>query len=253
MTASVQHKRATFRRLHEAGSFVIPNPWDIGGIRLLEQLGAQAIATSSAAFAQSQGKQDFQLGRDAILEHLREMAAATDLPVNADFESGFAETPEALAENVKLAVATGIAGLSIEDRTGDVLYERALATARIRAAKSAITATGEDVLLVARCEGLLTGAADLDETIARLTDYAAAGADVVYAPRIQAPEHIRRLVEAVAPTPVNVLLIGAAMQAQDLAALGVRRVSTGSGLAAATWRAFEAASKAVLAGAGLPR
>lgn len=252
MSASVQKKRARFREFHQQGTFVLPNPWDIGGLRRLEKMGAQAIATSSAAFAWSTGLDDFQPGRDAILDHLRTLASATNLPVNADFESGFADAPEALAENVQLAVATGIAGLSIEDRTGNRLYGRDQSVARIRAAKAAIAETGEDVILVARCEGILTGAADLAETIARLKDYADAGADAVYAPGIQNPDDIRRLVAVVAPTPVNVLLLGPEMRVKDLAALGVRRVSTGFGLASAAWKAFEASAKSVLSGAGLP-
>lgn len=252
MTSTVQQKRARFRQLHQQGTLVLPNPWDVGGVRRLEKLGAKAIATSSAAFAWASGLEDFQPGRDAILEHLRTLSAATDLPVNADFESGFADSPDELATNVKLAVATGIAGLSIEDRSGDALYSRELSIARIRAAKTAIAETGEDVILVARSEGLLIGTADLAETIARLKDYASAGADVVYAPGIQQSEDIKQLVDAVSPMPVNVLLLGPQMRVKDLASLGVRRVSTGFGLASAAWRAFEAAAESVIAGENLP-
>lgn len=252
MAVSPQHKRAAFRRLHEQGTFVLPNPWDLGSLRRLEKLGARAVASSSAAYAWSRGRADYQLACEDVLAHLRELVAATDLPVNADFESGFADAPAELRANVERAVATGIAGLSIEDRSGDALYPLARSVERLRAARAAIDATGEDVILVGRSEGLLTGTVQLAEVIDRLDAYAAAGADVVYAPGLRRHDDIRALVERVAPTPVNVLLMSPEMRVADLAALGVRRVSTGSRLAAAAWRAFEAAAESVLLRGQLP-
>ncbi|MGE8547866.1 MAG: isocitrate lyase/PEP mutase family protein [Alcaligenes sp.] len=252
MSLSTQEKRRRFRALHQQGTLILPNPWDLGGVRRLERLGAQAIASSSAAYAWAQGLDDFQPGRDALLEHLRQLASSTDLPVNADFEDGFAAQPDEVAANVRLAIGTGIAGLSIEDRRDDGLYERDLAVARIRASRAAIQASGEDVLLVGRSEGLLTGAAGLDETIDRLQAYARAGADVVYAPGLRRLDDIARVVQAVAPTPVNVLLIDPSLTVPDLAALGVRRVSTGSQLAVAAWAGFERAAGNLLRHGRLP-
>lgn len=252
MSLSVQQKRTRFRQLHQHGMFVLPNPWDLGSLRQLEELGAQAIASSSAAFAWSQGLDDFQLARDTVLNHLRMLASATHLPVNADFESGFSDSLEGLAENIRLAIDTGIAGLSIEDRTGDDLYDHDTAVARIRTAKDTINSTGEEIMLIARSEGLLTKTADLEQTIKRLKDYALAGADVVYAPGIKDPNDIRALVQTVAPTPVNVLLMDHTMRVADLAKLGVRRVSTGSRLAVAARTAFEHAARSVLSHGTLP-
>lgn len=252
MSLSTQEKRRRFRALHQQGTLILPNPWDLGGVRRLERLGAQAIASSSAAYAWAQGLDDFQPGRDALLEHLRQLASSTDLPVNADFEDGFAAQPDEVAANVRLAIGTGIAGLSIEDRRDDGLYEKDLAIARIRASRAAIQASGEDVLLVGRSEGLLTGAAGLDETIDRLQAYAQAGADVVYAPGLRRLDDIARVVQAVAPTPVNVLLIDPSLTVPDLAALGVRRVSTGSQLAVAAWAGFEQAAVSLLQHGRLP-
>jgi len=252
MSLSTQEKRRRFRALHQQGTLILPNPWDLGGVRRLERLGAQAIASSSAAYAWAQGLDDFQPGRDALLEHLRQLASSTDLPVNADFEDGFAAQPDEVAANVRLAIGTGIAGLSIEDRRDDGLYEKDLAVARIRASRAAIQASGEDVLLVGRSEGLLTGAAGLDETIDRLQAYAQAGADVVYAPGLRRLDDIARVVQAVAPTPVNVLLIDPSLTVPDLAALGVRRVSTGSQLAVAAWAGFERAAGNLLRHGRLP-
>lgn len=252
MNVSTQEKRRRFRALHESGLLILPNPWDIGGAKRLERLGAQAIASSSAAFAWSKGLEDFEVGRDALLAHLRELAASTNLPLNADFENGFADEPEQVAENVRLAIETGIAGLSIEDRHGDELYELELAVARIQAAKQAIIDSGEDVLLIGRSEGLLIDALDLGQTITRLKAFAQAGADVVYAPGLRELDDIAQVVQALAPTPVNVLLIHPGLNVPDLAAIGVRRVSTGSQLALATWNRFEEASMQLLEQGHLP-
>jgi len=242
MPVDLKSKRTDFRRLHEKGCFVLPNPWDVGSARRLERLGFKALATTSAGYAWTMGCEDGELSRDEVLSHLQSMCDATDLPVNADFEAGFADTPEGVAANVALAVATGVAGLSIEDRVGNDLYESSLAIERIRAAREAIDRFGEDVLLVGRSEGFLIGRTDLDATIERLVAYAEAGADCLYAPGIKDASAIAAVVAAVAPKPVNVLLLPG-MRVADLAAIGVRRVSVGSGLAAATWAAFDRAAK----------
>ncbi len=252
MSITTQEKRRRFRALHQQGTLILPNPWDLGGVRRLERLGAQAIASSSAAYAWAQGLDDFQPGRDVLLDHLRQLASATDLPVNADFEDGFARDPDDVAANVSLAIETGIAGLSIEDRLDDGLYRQGEAVDRIRAAKEAILASDEDVILVGRSEGLLMNATDLDDTIDRLLAYAKAGADVVYAPGLRHLDDIQRLVQAVAPTPVNVLLISPSLTVPDLAALGVRRVSTGSQLAVAAWAGFDRAAASLFTQGRLP-
>lgn len=252
MPITIAEKRAAFRALHESGCFVLPNPWDIGGARRLEKLGFKALASTSAGIAWSLGRADNELPRDMVLDHLRTLCAATDLPVNADFEDGFAAAPDDVAANVKLAVATGVAGLSIEDRGGAGLHALPLAADRIRAARKAIDASGEDVMLVARSEGFLLGQPDLDATIARLTAYADAGADVLYAPGITDLDAIGRVVRAVAPKPVNVLLMTPQMRVADLAAAGVRRVSTGGALAAAAWRGFDLAARQLLDTGTLP-
>jgi 2-methylisocitrate lyase-like PEP mutase family enzyme len=241
--------RTRFKELHRSGCFVIPNPWDIGGARRLAALGFQALASSSAAAAWALGKADGQITLEEVLDHLRLLVAATDLPVNADFEAGFADAPEGVARNVTLAVETGIAGLSIEDRTGSELYPLDLAVDRIRAARAAIDATGQPVLLVARTEGFLIGRTDLSPTIERLVAFAAAGADCLYAPGVREIAANRRIVEAVAPKPVNVLLSTSDGTVADLAAAGVRRVSVGASLAAEAWKAFDEAA-ALLANEG---
>ncbi|WP_347261704.1 isocitrate lyase/phosphoenolpyruvate mutase family protein [Rudaea sp.] len=252
MPIPVAEKRAAFRALHAQGCFVLPNPWDIGGARRLEKLGFKALASTSAGLAWSLGRDDNALPRDAVLEHLRGLCAATGLPVNADFEDGFAADPDGVAANVALAVATGVAGLSIEDRDGRGLHSPGHATERIRAARAAIDASGEDVMLVARSEGFLLGQPDLDATIARLVAYADAGADVLYAPGVADAAAIARIVRAVAPKPVNVLLMHPRMRVADLAALGVRRVSTGGALAAAAWRGFDLAARQLVETGTLP-
>jgi 2-methylisocitrate lyase-like PEP mutase family enzyme len=245
-------KRARFRALHDNGCFVLPNPWDVGSARRLQQLGFSALASTSAGLAWTLGEADNALSLAVVLEHLRVLCAATDLPVNADFEDGFASAPDEVAANVALAVATGITGLSIEDRAGHALFPLPQAVERVRAATAAIAATGADVMLVARSEGFLLGEPDIDATIARLVAYAEAGADVLYAPGVTDLAQIERIVRAVAPKPVNALLYGPDMRVADLAAIGVRRVSTGGGLAAAAWSGFERAARQLLDSGTLP-
>ena len=244
---TVADKRRTFARLHESGCFALPNPWDVGSARYLETLGFKALATTSSGFAWSKGFRDNAISRDMALAHLHEMVVATDLPVNADFEGGFAADPAGVEESVGLAVATGVAGLSIEDSTGNAdapLHAIDTAVARIRAARRAIDRAGGDALLVGRAECFLVGRPDLAETIARLKAYAQAGADCLYAPGLRARDDIAAVVAAVAPKPVN-LLVGAASELtlSDIAALGVRRVSVGGALARAAWTGFMRAAQ----------
>lgn len=240
-------KRRAFRKLHESGCFVIPNPWDIGGARYLKSLGFKALASTSSGFAWSVGRSDGALPRDAVLSHLRELVLATDLPVNADFENGYASDAAGVAESVRLAVETGVAGLSIEDSTGDAakpLFDVDVAVERMRAARRAIDKAGGDTLLVGRAEGFLWGRPDLADAILRLKAYSDAGADCLYAPGIRTPEQIRAVVDAVAPKPVN-LLVGSTSELtmQAIAALGVRRVSVGGALARAAWGGFMRAAR----------
>jgi 2-methylisocitrate lyase-like PEP mutase family enzyme len=237
-------RRAQFRALHAKDCFVLPNPWDAGGAHRLERLGFLALASTSAGAAWAAGRDDGELTRDEVLAHLTMLCAATSLPVNADFEAGFADDPDGVAENAALAAATGIAGLSIEDRAGKTLYDATLAAERIEAARAALNLTAPDVLLVGRSEGFLIGRTELAPTIERLIAYARAGADCVYAPGITDLGAIRELVAAVAPVPVNVLLRGG-LRVADLAACGVRRVSTGGSLAWAAWTGFDEAAKAL--------
>jgi 2-methylisocitrate lyase-like PEP mutase family enzyme len=239
---TIADKRRTFQALHRDGCFAIPNPWDIGSARYLQSLGFKALATTSSGFAWSRARPDNGITRAMALAHLQEMVEAVDLPVNADFESGFAADAAGVAESVGLAVATGVAGLSIEDSTGIAdkpLFDLVEGVERMRAARAAIDRAGGDVLLVGRAEGFLVGRPDLDETIGRLVAYADAGADCLYAPGIRTPEQIAAVVKAVAPKPVN-LLVGAAspLTMQQIAALGVRRVSVGGALARAAWGGF---------------
>ena len=238
-TPSIADKRRTFRQLHQAGCFAIPNPWDIGSARMLQGMGFAALASTSSGFAWSQGHPDNGIRLDMALAHLAELVAATEVPINADFESGFASSPAGVADNVRLAVETGVAGLSIEDSTGDAarpLFTIDDAVARLRAARGAIDHAGGDTMLVGRAECFLVGRPDLAETIARLQAYASAGADVLYAPGIRSREQISAVVAAVAPKPVN-LLVGSVSELTmaDIAALGVRRVSVGGALARAAW------------------
>lgn len=246
---SVADKRRVFQQLHEAGCFAIPNPWDIGSARFLHSLGFKALATTSSGFAWSQGRPDAPGSRDVVLAHLRDMVAATDLPMNADFENGYALDAAGLAESVRLAVETGVAGLSIEDSTGDAsnpLYPLDTAVERMRAARKAIDKAGGDALLVGRAECFLVGRPDLDETIARLRAYAQAGADCLYAPGIRTRDQIAAVVAGVAPKPLN-LLIGSASELtmSEIAALGVRRVSVGGALARTAWGGFMRAAKLI--------
>ena len=240
-------KRRAFRRLHEAGCFVIPNPWDVGGARFLQSLGFKALATTSSGHSWSQGFPDGAMPLAGVLAHLREIVDATDLPVNADFGNGFAPDAAGVAANVGLAIETGVAGLSIEDATGDdenPLFEIDTAVSRIRAARAAIDKAGGDTLLVCRAECFLVGRPDLDETILRLKRYAEAGADCLYAPGIRTRQEIAAVVAALAPKPVN-LLVGSAsgLTMEDIAALGVRRVSVGGALARTAWGAFANAAR----------
>jgi 2-methylisocitrate lyase-like PEP mutase family enzyme len=234
-------RRATFRGLHAGGCFALPNPWDIPSVRRLERAGFRAIASSSAAAAWTIGKDDGELTLDEALAHLAMLCAATELPVNADFENGFADDPEAVAGNVTRAITTGIAGVSIEDRMpgAKTLYAFDDAVARVAATRRAIDRSGADVMLVARTEAYLVGQTDLEPTIARMKAFAEAGADVLYAPGMTDIGEIAALVAAVTPKPVNVLLMNDIMKIPDLAEVGVRRVSTGSGLAWAAWTAFD--------------
>jgi 2-methylisocitrate lyase-like PEP mutase family enzyme len=244
-------RRAAFRKLHEGGCFVIPNPWDVGTARYLRHLGFQALATTSAGFAFSRGLPDTgAVTREMALAHIAEIVAAGDLPVNADFQDGYSDTPEGVGENVRLCVETGVAGLSIEDATGDPtrpLYDVALAVERIKAARAAIDASGADVLLTARAECHLVGhPTPLEESIRRLQAYADAGADVLYAPGPRERDAIAVIVKAVAPKPVNVLMgWSAGLTVADLAELGVRRVSVGSALARAAWTGFTRAARTI--------
>lgn len=246
---SVADKRRQFRELHRSGCFVIPNAWDTGSACFLQSLGFRALATTSSGFAWSQGLPDYGISREAALAHFAAMAEATDLPLNADFQNGFAHDPRGVAESVELALETGIAGVSIEDSTGDPakpLYDVNLASARIRAAREAIDRKGADALLVARAECFLVGKPDIEETVARLKAYAGAGAECLYAPGIRRSEHITRVVEAVTPKPVN-LLVGfpSALTVAQIAALGVRRISVGGALARSAWSGFMRAAKSI--------
>jgi 2-methylisocitrate lyase-like PEP mutase family enzyme len=237
--ATVADKRHAFKRLHESGLFVMPNPWDIGSTRYLQGLGFKALATTSAGFAWTCGLADGGVTRDMMVAHIAELSAAADVPMNADFEGGYADAPEGVAESVRLCVATGVSGLSIEDYTGDradPLYEFDLAVARVKAARAAIDKAGGDVLLTGRSEGLIRNRPDLGEAIRRLQAYSAAGADCLYAPGITTREQIKAVVEAVAPKPVNVLMGGPSdLTVRDLEGLGVRRISVGGALARSAW------------------
>jgi 2-methylisocitrate lyase-like PEP mutase family enzyme len=240
-----------FRALHESGCFVLPNPWDVGTAIYLEHLGFKALATTSAGFAFSRGKRDGGISLDEMLRHIGEIAAATALPINADFLNGFADEPEGVATNAILCIGQGVAGLSIEDNTGKSaapLYERKLALDRIRAARHAIAASGIPVVLTGRCEAWLVGSPDpLRVALDRLISYAEAGADCLYAPGVQEPNEIEQIVKAVAPKPVNVLVSGFNCQltVSQLADLGVRRISVGSGLALAAWGTFLRAAQSI--------
>jgi 2-methylisocitrate lyase-like PEP mutase family enzyme len=246
---SISEKRRIFHQLHASGCFAIPNPWDIGSARFLQGLGFKALATTSSGFAWANARPDNAVPRDLVLEHLHDMVAATDVPINADFESGFGADAAGVSESVRLAVETGVAGLSIEDSTGDAaqpLFDLDTAVARMRAARAAIDKAGGDSLLVGRAEGFLVGRPDLDEAIARLKGYANAGADCLYAPALRKREQIEAVVRAIAPKPFN-LLIGWASDftMADIAAMGVRRVSVGGALARSAWGGFARAARLI--------
>lgn len=251
MSTDVHTKRAAFRALHASGCFALPNAWDIGSARMLQGMGFKALASTSAGHAWSIGQADGTATRAMVLQHLRTLVAATDLPVNADFESGYAPNAQGVAESVRMAIQTGVAGLSIEDSTGDP--ERPLrsiddAVTRLRAARVSIDQTGGGALLVGRAENFIVGRPDLDDTIARLKAYANAGADCLYAPGIRTRDQITAVVAAVAPKPLN-LLIGwdSEFTLQDVAAMGVRRVSVGGALARAAWGGFLHAARSIAA------
>ena len=245
---SVADKRKTFRQLHEAGCFVIPNPWNIGSARYLEGLGFKALATTSSGHAHAQGHPDGAQNINDVLAHFRELVEATDIPVNGDFENGFADDPSGVAENVTRCIATGVAGLSIEDspKSTTPLYDFDLAVARVKAARAAVDAAGGDVVFTARAENFIRGVPDLDDAIRRLKAYKAAGADCVYAPGITTREQIEAVVKAVAPTPVNFLNGGAlGFTVSDIAAMGVRRISVGGSLARVAMDAFVRTATAI--------
>jgi 2-methylisocitrate lyase-like PEP mutase family enzyme len=239
---TVSDKRRTFRKLHESGCFVIPNPWNVGTARYLQGLGFKALATTSSGFAHAQGYADGGLDLDAVLAHFAEIAAGADVPLNADFEDGLADDLDGLTHNVTRCIATGVAGLSIEDSPNNgrtPLYELDTAIARVKVARAAIDRAGGEVVFTARAENFIRGVDDLDDAIRRLKAYAAAGADCLYAPGIKTREQIEAVVKAVAPKPVNFLNSGAyGFTVADLAAMGVRRISVGGSLARVAMHAF---------------
>jgi 2-methylisocitrate lyase-like PEP mutase family enzyme len=250
MTRTTAEKRASFRALHQQGCFVLPNPWDVGSARMLQHLGFAALASTSAGYAWTIGRADCAVARDDVLAHLASLCAAVDLPVNADFESGFASEPEGVAASVVLAIGTGVAGLSIEDRDLDRpgLYAKALAVERIRAARAAIDQSGEDVILVARTEGMLSDPGAVTPAIDRLVAFAEAGADCLYAPGVRGKDDIAALVRAVAPKPLNVLVMDPGLGVAEFADLGVRRISVGGALARVAWAAMLATAEQIKAG-----
>ena len=248
MPVTAADKRTIFRRMHETGCFTLPNPWDVGSARALQQLGFKAIASTSAGFAWSIGRSDNRVTVEDVLQHLTALCDAVDLPVNADFEGGFAHEAEKVAVNVARAVKTGVAGLSIEDSTGDAakpLYERGHAVERIKAARRAIDADHSGALLTGRCEGFLVGQDDLDMVIDRLRAYADAGADCLYAPGIKTREQIIAIVKAVEPKPVNLLIGATGLSVGQAAELGVRRISVGGSLARTAWAGFMRAAREI--------
>jgi 2-methylisocitrate lyase-like PEP mutase family enzyme len=246
---TIAEKRRAFRDLHQQGCFVIPNPFDVGSACYLQHLGFKALASTSSGFAWTQGLPDRAVTVEPVLGYLTAICAAVDVPVNADFESGYARDIDAMARNVRRCVETGVSGLSIEDASGDKdspIYDIDEAVKRVRAARAAIDATGADVLLTGRAENFLFGRPDLDDTIKRLRAYAEAGADCLYSPGIRTPEQIKAVVDGVAPKPVN-LLVGSALplSVSEIAALGVRRISVGGALARAGWAGFRRAAQQI--------
>jgi 2-methylisocitrate lyase-like PEP mutase family enzyme len=251
MTWTTVQKRTSFRTLHQQGCFVLPNPWDVGSARMFQHLGFAALASTSSGYAWTTGRADYAVTCTDVLEHLTSLCAAVDLPVNADFESGFAADPEGVSANVKLAIQTGVSGLSIEDHkidgTGD-LFDLTYAVERIRAARKAIDQSGEDVILVARTEGLLSDPGAVIPAIDKLVAFAEAGADCLYAPGVRDKADIAAMVRAVAPKPLNVLALGSGLSVAELAELGVRRISVGGALARLAWAAVLAAAEQIKAG-----
>src|SRR4051812_33354905 len=246
MPVTTQDKRATFRKMHQSGCFAIPNPYDVGSALALQHLGFKALASTSAGFAWTIGKADNRVTLDEVCHHLTALCAAVDLPVNADFEGGFAHEADKVGANVARGIKTGVAGLSIEDSTGDPakpLYDRAHAIARIEAARAAIDADNSGVLLTGRCEGFLVGQADLDMVIDRLKAYSEAGADCLYAPGIKTREQISAVVKAVHPKPVNLLIGASGLSLAEATDLGVRRISVGGSLARTAWTGFMKTAK----------
>ncbi|HEY0234071.1 MAG TPA: isocitrate lyase/phosphoenolpyruvate mutase family protein, partial [Afipia sp.] len=223
MAVSTGQKRAQFRALHEGGCFVLPNPWDAGTAKMLAAMGYKALASTSSGYAWSKGKPDSAVNCEDVLAHLSMLCAATDLPVNADFEAGYSGTAQGVGDNVRRAVATGVAGLSIEDATGDPampLFELRTAVERIKAARAAIDASGENVMLIGRCEGFLLGETDIGKVIDRLKAYSQAGADGLYPPGVKSKEHVAAVVKALAPKPVNILMGAPGLSVAELAGLG---------------------------------
>jgi 2-methylisocitrate lyase-like PEP mutase family enzyme len=250
MTKTVKEKRAAFRKLHQSGCFVLPNPWDAGSARLFEHLGFEALASTSTGYAWSTGHPDYNLSRAEVLGHIGKLAQAVSLPINADFEAGFGGTPDEVAQSVALAIGTGIAGLSIEDRdfSGTGLFDMATSLARLKAARAAINASEEDVILVARTEGLLLDPKALRPAIGKLVAFADAGADCLYAPGVHDREDIALLVKAVAPKPLNVVMGRPGLSLAELADLGVRRVSIGGALARVMWASVIATAREIKEG-----
>lgn len=236
---SLADRRAIFRALHQSGCFAIPNPWDGGTAKRLEAAGFKALASTSAGAAWALGKEDGEMSVDEVLDHLRFLCAVTDLPINADFEAGFAETADGVAANVKRCIDTGVAGLSIEDRKGSGFYPLDEAVARLSAARAAIDASGQDVMLIGRCEAYLMAKLDMDEVIARLKAYDAAGADCLYAPGLKNLADIQRVAQSF-KKPVNANLTATGLSVADMAGVGIRRVSVGAALAKATYAQFDA-------------
>lgn len=254
MNAAGREKRIeAFRALHASGCFILPNPWDVGSAVFLEKQGFKALATTSAGFAFSKGLPDSvsALSRDAAMAHFSEVVSATSVPINADFQNGYADAPEGIAENVRMCLKTGVSGLSIEDATGDKrkpLYEKHLAVERLRAARSAIDGAGLSVVLTARCEGwLFDPEYPVRDVIDRLVAYADAGADCLFAPGVRDVDRIKDIVQAVAPRPVNVIVSapGPGLSLSRLSQIGVRRISVGSALARVAWNAFMRAVQSI--------
>jgi 2-methylisocitrate lyase-like PEP mutase family enzyme len=260
MPRTIKEKRERFRELHQSGCFILPNPWDVGSARMLESLGFEALASTSTGYAWSTGRPDYAVTRDDVLEHLTTLATSVDLPLNADFEAGFAPDPEGLAQNVSLAIAAGVAGLSIEDRVvGESgLYDIATSVERLKAARAAIDQSGENVILVARTEGLLLDATALKPAMEKLVAFADAGADCLYAPGARDRHDIAELVKAVAPKPINIVMMRPGLSFAELADLGVRRISIGGALARVMWASAITAARELkegrfdVLGSGIP-